>query len=118
MIGVRVVVDDLAAAAVLAAVLERIEARQLHIGQPITVLSELVDEVRSAVALESLHVRVRAAGVDADRAAEWVTTDEASALLGCDPATVRRRAAAGKLPGAVQRGHGWLIPTTALRKAA
>lgn len=39
-----------------------------------------------------------------------MVSQEAAARIGCSPRTVRRHAAAGRLPGAVRRGRDWLIP--------
>ena len=47
----------------------------------------------------------------------FITVKECAKAIGKHPGTVRRRAAAGMVPGAEQHSNGcWLIPVGALRK--
>ena len=44
-----------------------------------------------------------------------MSLEDASQHLGASPATLRRRAAAGELPGAVRRGRRWFVDLNAAR---
>lgn len=73
--------------------------------------NDLLNAMRSAFGIDALTAAInglRAEVADLRQQANErsLTSEEAAVILGCSPATVRRKAAAGEIP-AMRVGRGW-----------
>jgi len=101
----------------LVPVLVRVCDQQRHLGRPVpAVLDELVTAGRRVVSLASLASAGQRASVSVveGRASLLTVREAVSHLSGISARTLRRKARAGGVPGAVLDHGLWLIPPAAL----
>lgn len=77
----------------------------------------IAEAVRRVLRDEIAPLRAAIEALAASAVTAPVTLDAAAGALGRSPATLRRLAAAGKLPGAVRVGRAWRVDLGAMRAA-